>query len=188
MSVIACRPAATAAFGASRSLCYLIPGSLALLLGASTANANEEQEGHRTSCARLTRLRFEGNTTVTAATEVTSGTLTTPTGQVLTNLPDFCRVEGLSRPTRDSNIYFEVWLPTRTWNLSSGEGGYAGALNYTRLGWMAALMSCSGGVTQPLRRIPGMWRQTCGGRLDILKGPSITFIARSTSSPSPPKA
>jgi len=148
MSAIACRPHVTAALAASRSFRYLILGSLALLLGAVTANANEEQEGHRTSCARLTRLRFEGNTTVTAATEVTSGTLTTPAGQVLTNLPDFCRVQGLSRPTRDSNIYFEVWLPTRTWNrkfLSSGEGGYAGTPNYTRLG-------LDGGLDELLRR------------------------------------
>ena len=148
MSAIACRPHVTAALAASRSFRYLILGSLALLLGAATANANEEQEGHRTSCARLTRLRFEGNTTVTAATEVTSGTLTTPAGQVLTNLPDFCRVQGLSRPTRDSNIYFEVWLPTRTWNrkfLSSGEGGYAGTPNYTRLG-------LDGGLDELLRR------------------------------------
>jgi len=148
MSAIACRPHVTAALAASRSFRYLILGSLALLLGAATANANEEQEGHRTSCARLTRLRFEGNTTVTAATEVTSGTLTTPAGQVLTNLPDFCRVQGLSRPTRDSNIYFEVWLPTRIWNrkfLSSGEGGYAGTPNYTRLG-------LDGGLDELLRR------------------------------------
>ena len=119
----------------------------ALLVAASARG--EGEEGHRRmTCAQLTRLTFEGNTTVTATAEVTSGTLTTPSGQVLTGLPPFCRVQGLSRPTRDSNIYFEVWLPLRRWNLkflSSGEGGYAGALNYTRLG-------LDGGLDEILRR------------------------------------
>src|SRR6266849_5518138 len=130
------------------SHCLTIPALVVLLLGARVVQANEEHEGHRMFCARLTSLRFEGNTTVTAATEVTTGTLTTPTGQLLTGLPDFCRVQGLSRPSRDSNIYFEVWLPTSTWNrkfLSSGEGGYAGALNYTRLG-------LDGGLDEIVRR------------------------------------
>jgi hypothetical protein len=125
--------------------------SLALLLAVGlvvpTARADDD-EGRRLPCAQLTRLRFEGNTTVSAATEVTNGTITTPTGQVITGLPPFCRVQGLSRPTGDSNIYFEVWLPLHTWNrkfLSSGEGGYAGALNYTRLG-------LDGGLDELLRR------------------------------------
>jgi hypothetical protein len=54
----------------------------------------------------------------------------------------------VSRPSSDSNIYFEVWLPANTWNgkfLSTGEGGYAGALNYTRLG-------LDGGLDEVLRR------------------------------------
>jgi uncharacterized tannase-like protein DUF6351/tannase/feruloyl esterase len=100
------------------------------------------------NCSGLTSLSFEGNTTVTAATLVTSGTLVTPANQTLTNLPAFCRVQGVSKPSTDSNIYFEVWLPQTTWNgkfLSSGEGGYAGALNYTRLG-------LDGGLDELLRR------------------------------------
>jgi len=121
---------------------------IAVGLAVPTARADDDEEGRRLACAQLTRLRFEGNTTVSEATEVTSGTITTPTGQVITGLPPFCRVQGLSRPTGDSNIYFEVWLPLHTWNrkfLSSGEGGYAGALNYTRLG-------LDGGLDELLRR------------------------------------
>lgn len=92
------------------------------------------------ACADLTKLTFEGNTTVTVAAMVASGTLAIPGArgtQTLVDLPEFCRVQAVSRPTADSNIYFEVWLPARTWNrkfLSSGEGGYAGSLNYTRNG------------------------------------------------------
>jgi feruloyl esterase len=100
------------------------------------------------ACADLTQLTFEGNTTITAATAVTSGSLVTPANPTLTNLPAFCRVQGTSKPTSDSNISFEVWLPSSTWNgkfLSSGEGGYAGALNYTRAG-------LDGGLDELLRR------------------------------------
>ena len=89
------------------------------------------------SCAALTRLTFEGNTTITAAEPTGAGSYTTPAKQTLPRLPSFCRVVGVSRPTSDSNINFEVWLPSESWNgkfLSSGEGGYAGAPNYTRSG------------------------------------------------------
>src|SRR5207247_2519988 len=108
---------------------------LALLFGAAAAHARGRDQ--RTTCSALTALTFEGNTTVTSASEVTSGTLVTPNNLTLTNLPAFCRVQGLSKPTSDSSIFFEVWLPSATWNgkfLSSGEGGYAGVPNYTRLG------------------------------------------------------
>ena len=87
-------------------------------------------------CASLATQAFEGNTTVTSATLVTSGTITTRNNLTLTNLPEFCRVQGTSKPSADSDIFFEVWLPT-AWNrrfLSSGEGGYAGQPNYTRNG------------------------------------------------------
>jgi feruloyl esterase len=120
----------------------LVAAALALLL-APAARAQG-----RVPCAGLTALTFEGNTTVTSAAEVTSGTLVTPANQTLTNLPAFCRVQGLSKPTGDSSIFFEVWLPSSTWNgkfLSSGEGGYAGVPNYTRLG-------LDGGLDELVRR------------------------------------
>ena len=100
------------------------------------------------ACAELVRLAFEGNTTITASTTVSGGSLVTPTDQSLTGLPAFCRVVGVSRPTSDSDIRFEVWLPSDSWNgkfVSSGEGGFAGRLNYTRLG-------LDGGLDEWLRR------------------------------------
>lgn len=120
----------------------------AVLMGSAAAQAHDRGAGRPATCSGLTALTFEGNTSITAAALVTSGTLITPAGQTLTNLPSFCRAQGVSRPSSDSNIYFEVWLPTDTWNgkfLSSGEGGYAGALNYTRLG-------LDGGLDELLRR------------------------------------
>ncbi len=99
-------------------------------------------------CSDLAPLTFEGNTTITAATTVRGGMLTTPANQTLGNLPEFCRVIGVSKPTADSHITFEVWLPVNNWNgkfLSSGEGGFAGVLNYTRSG-------LDGGLDEFLRR------------------------------------
>ena len=98
-------------------------------------------------CAELVNLAFEGNI-IRSSTVVSSGTLETPTGETLTGLPAFCRVVGVSRPTSDSNINFEVWLPSDSWNgkfMASGEGGFAGTLNYTRRG-------LDGGLDEWLRR------------------------------------
>jgi feruloyl esterase len=121
--------------------------AFAVALAAFTTGSHARKGGEKLACAELTQLTFEGNTTVTAASMVTSGTLVTPTHITLTDLPVFCRVQGTSRPTADSNIYYEVWLPAE-WNgrfLSSGEGGYAGALNYTRRG-------LDGGLDEIVRR------------------------------------
>jgi feruloyl esterase len=88
-------------------------------------------------CADLAKLTFEGNTTITVAELVANGSFTTPAGQMLSGLPEFCRTVGVSKPSADSNINFEVWLPTKTWNgkfMSVGEGGFAGAILFTRLG------------------------------------------------------
>jgi len=86
----------------------------------------------KAACAALTKLTLEGHTTITSATLVDSGTLAVSPRQTLNSLPGFCRVVGVSRPTSDSTINFEVWLPSDSWNgkfLSSGEGGFAGTLN-----------------------------------------------------------
>ncbi|MBC7434574.1 MAG: tannase/feruloyl esterase family alpha/beta hydrolase [Bdellovibrionales bacterium] len=47
----------------------------------------------------------------------------------------FCRVQGVARPSQDSEIKFEVWLP-QDWSgrfKLNGTGGYAGAVPYARL-------------------------------------------------------
>ncbi|GAC1544029.1 MAG: tannase/feruloyl esterase family alpha/beta hydrolase [Myxococcales bacterium] len=128
-------------------ICLVVAVSMAPAV-AEAGPAEDGEPGGKVACAGLTRLTFDGNTTITSAVEVTSGTLVTPAKQTLTNLPAFCRVLGLSKPTSDSHIYFEVWLPSATWNgrfLSSGEGGYAGVPNYTRRG-------LDGGLDELIRR------------------------------------
>lgn len=100
-------------------------------------------------CADLPKFAVEEHTSITSAELVESGTIVVSASTTLTNLPPFCRVQGLSKPSSDSSIFFEVWLPQQAnWNtkfLSSGEGGFAGNPNYTRNG-------LDGGMDELLRR------------------------------------
>lgn len=51
----------------------------------------------------------------------------------------FCRVRGTIKPTRDSDIRFEVWLPEPAqWNgryEGVGNGGFAGNMAYSAMAW-----------------------------------------------------
>lgn len=51
-------------------------------------------------------------------------------------LPAFCRVSASSRPTADSDIRMEVWLPLEHWNgkfQGVGNGGLGGVISYSAL-------------------------------------------------------
>ena len=118
----------------SRLVMALLSATLlcAVIVRASQATAGQSPPARPTApeqaCGELVSLTFEGDTTITASTTVSTGALVTPTDQSLTGLPAFCRVIGVSRPTSDSDIRFEVWLPADSWNgkfLSSGEVGSA---------------------------------------------------------------
>jgi len=84
-------------------------------------------------CGGLKDLKLE-HTTITLAQSVTSGVLEIEgAGAPLSDLPAFCRVAGVLRPTSDSEIRFEVWMPVQGWNarlLGSGNGGFAGEIWY----------------------------------------------------------
>lgn len=84
-------------------------------------------------CPDLAALQLP-DAVVTAASLVTSGAFTPLGGTPLTGLPVFCRVEGVSRPTADSEIGFEVWIPQdERWNgkfLQVGMIAYAGTFEY----------------------------------------------------------
>jgi feruloyl esterase len=114
--------------------------SLVLLMaGASTARAG--------TCENLQPLKLS-NVVITAAGVVAAGQFVPPDeskylppGVVrppadparLRTMPAFCRVQGVIRPSSDSNILFEVWLPTSAWNgryLGVGIGGAGGRIPY----------------------------------------------------------
>jgi len=89
-----------------------------------------------TPCANLAALTIP-DVTINAATAVAAGGFTPPGVQVAMALPAFCRVEATARPTSDSEIKFEVWIPpTETWNgkfQGVGNGGYQGSISYAAM-------------------------------------------------------
>src|SRR5207248_7747447 len=51
-------------------------------------------------------------------------------------LPAFCRVAATLKPSSDSDIKIEVWLPSTGWNgkfQGVGNGGWAGTISYPAL-------------------------------------------------------
>jgi tannase/feruloyl esterase len=88
-------------------------------------------------CESLAKLNLP-NTTI-AASQVPAGAFPGPppqTGQQAADyksLPAFCRVQGTIRPSQDSDISFEIWLPAARWNgryEGLGNGGFAGSIDY----------------------------------------------------------
>jgi feruloyl esterase len=70
---------------------------------------------------------------IVAAATVESGAFMPPDSpNALTQLPKFCRVVVRIRPTSDSDIGAEIWLPA-AWNtklLALGSGGWGGSIDY----------------------------------------------------------
>src|SRR4051794_37380431 len=113
------------------------------LSAQTTRSGNGAMTSDRlTECSAFPGLAIDG-TTITSAAMVTSGTLEIAPSTKVTDMPAFCRVQAISKPSADSNIFFEVWLPDRSnWNgrfLSTGEGGFAGTPNYSRNGLDGAM-------------------------------------------------
>ena len=89
------------------------------------------------SCESLSALKLP-DTTITMAQSVAAGAFSPPTaggggGQAYSTLPAFCRVAATIKPTSDSDIKVEVWLPASGWNgkyQAVGNGGWAGSITY----------------------------------------------------------
>jgi Tannase and feruloyl esterase len=93
-------------------------------------------------CASLAELKLP-HTAVTLAQTVAAGSFVPPdskpnprSAERFKRLPAFCRVVAHSRPTADSDIEIEVWLPLSNWNgkfQGEGNGGFAGSIGYDHL-------------------------------------------------------
>jgi feruloyl esterase len=78
------------------------------------------------SCESLSKLEFK-NTTITLAQPVAKGAFR----PAFANLPAFCRVTATLKPSSDSDIKIEVWLPAEGWNnklRANGNGGWSGSI------------------------------------------------------------
>ena len=92
------------------------------------------------SCDSLAKLSLP-NLTVKTAAAVPAGSFTPPGSGAINGLPAFCRVAGVIKPSPDSDIQFEVWMPSAGWNgkfQGIGNGGFAGSISY---GAMAAAVT-----------------------------------------------
>lgn len=101
----------------------------ALLLAACAT----DQPAQPMACEDLTKVAPEAST-IASASKVSSAT---KIGNVDVDAK-FCRVQGVARPSSDSEIKFEVWLPATAQGWTgrfklNGTGGYAGAIPYPRL-------------------------------------------------------
>ena len=91
------------------------------------------------SCESLASLALP-STTITMAQAVAAGAFAMPGGgragrgnAALKDLPAFCRVAATLKPSSDSDIKIEVWLPAENWNgkfQAVGNGGWTGAIAY----------------------------------------------------------
>jgi feruloyl esterase len=106
------------------------------------------------TCESLTSLSLP-ETTITLAQTVAAGALTLPTpfptagarGGIsfvsVKDLPEFCRVTAVSKPSKDSGIKFEVWMPTSKWNgkfMGVGNGAMGGSISYGNMAAPISLM------------------------------------------------
>ncbi len=94
--------------------------------------------GAAASCESVASIALP-HAAVTLATAVDAGAFPAPPGRgpsagaVYKTLPAFCRVAATLKPTSDSGIKIEVWLPAAGWNgklQSVGNGAWAGSISY----------------------------------------------------------
>jgi Tannase and feruloyl esterase len=113
-----------------------LAAAVAVLLAAPPLGAGQTQAATCESLANTT----VGDATVTAAEEESPSFSikdTFPSSPVSPAAP-FCRAQGSIKPTYDSAIRFELWLPLPSaWNgkyEGVGNGGFAGSITYTPMG------------------------------------------------------
>ena len=87
---------------------------------------------HGKSCEQMKELALPD--TSIDSTEMSSGDFKDPAAPWMQPVvvPAHCRVRGTIKPTPDSDIQFEVWLPAEQWNgklQGNGNGGFAGSIN-----------------------------------------------------------
>src|SRR5258707_15059650 len=95
-------------------------------------------------CGRVMRMKID-HASVTSAEIIAAGSVIRTSGR--DELPpaksDFCRVLVTSRPTADSEIRFELWVPSGGgWNgklEQVGNGGFAGARPYRLMAHVLSL-------------------------------------------------
>src|ERR1051325_1106840 len=106
--------------------------SMAGLAFASRSRAQSPSDDN--TCAGLAKLKLP-HTTIVSAKLVAAGPAPAR-GPATLDVPARCEVRAVSRPSADSEIVFEVWLPLTGGNgryRPEGNGGFYGAVNRAAL-------------------------------------------------------
>ncbi len=117
----------------------VLPSLFSSALGAQPAKSVSSE-----ACGKLAGVSL-ANVSISSAKAYAAGEFAGPpqpfTGRDLSafysRLPAFCRVVAVARPTADSNITIEVWMPLEGWNgrlQGLGNGGFAGLIDNFELG------------------------------------------------------
>ena len=85
------------------------------------------------SCEKLS-AHSSSKVSIDAAKYVAAGDFVPrSSGKAISHLPAFCRVAVTLKPTSDSDIHAEIWLPSVGWNgkfMAVGSGGWGGSIAY----------------------------------------------------------
>ncbi|WP_119082234.1 tannase/feruloyl esterase family alpha/beta hydrolase [Altererythrobacter sp. B11] len=113
---------------------------------AITAACITSPAAAKADCAAMAKLALPDGE-VTSATLVPAGSFQPPqlpggpppgvAAASFQNLPEFCRIQATRRPSADSDIKVEVWLPATGWNgkfAAIGNGIWAGSISYFEMG------------------------------------------------------
>ncbi|HEY9127729.1 MAG TPA: tannase/feruloyl esterase family alpha/beta hydrolase [Acidobacteriaceae bacterium] len=121
-------------------------------LGAALTHAQSPAD----KCAALAKLTLP-QTTIDSAHTIPAGALPQQEpfskkpaqSEKYKQLPAFCRVQATLRPSSDSDIKIEVWLPVDHWNgkfRGQGNGGFAGEIDLDHLAWSIMQGYATGGT------------------------------------------
>ena len=120
--------------------------ALASVTGFAALAALRFSSADAAGCEELKGLKLT-HIEITAAQSIAAGAFTPPAGAggggpgappgAYSKLPAFCRIAGTIRPTADSDIRFEVWMPASTaWNgkfVGVGNGVWAGSITHASM-------------------------------------------------------
>jgi Tannase and feruloyl esterase len=126
-----------------------------VMLAAILMNMLDAPASPAATCESLSSLSLP-ETTITVAQTVAPGAFALPKdfvgakncwfqpcpisngpGDVFKDLPTFCRVAATLKPTSDSDIEIEIWMPVSGWNgkfIAVGNGGWAGTISFAAMG------------------------------------------------------
>src|ERR1700760_5092078 len=126
------------------SVSLLLSGDSVIAAPVGEAQVQSAAPVSSDSCERLAKMELP-DASITTAKAVAAGTFVGPpqefSGRDLSAfykmLPAFCRVVVHAKPTTDSDIVVELWMPLSGWNgklEGLGNGGFAGQIAYDGLG------------------------------------------------------